>query len=73
MGISPMFVATASQAARVIVGPREGLRERLRSNFRGLSGDCVADDVGERWERDGSVADVRGGEKRVMGPRSAGS
>ena len=61
-----MFVASAMQAAPVIVGPREGLRRRSRSNFRGLSDVCVADDVGERWKGDGLVADVRGGEKRVM-------
>ena len=66
MGISSMFVVSARQAASVIVGPREGLQERSRSNFRGLSDDCVADGVEERWKRDGLAADVSGEEKRLI-------
>ena len=61
-----MFVVSATEAAPVIVGPREGLGERSRSNFRGLSDDCVADGVEERWKRDGLAADVSGEEKRLI-------
>ena len=37
------LLAAGAMRIAAIVGSREGPRERSRSNFRGLSADCVAD------------------------------
>jgi len=67
MGISPLRVGAARPASVAIVGARDGLRVRSPSSFRGLSADCVADGLQERW-RGGALSpgDVSSGEKGMI-------
>ena len=60
----PVPIVGAISAGAMGISP---LRVRSRSSFRGLSADCVADGLEERW-RGGALSsgDVSSGEKGVI-------